>query len=336
MQASPHRARRRKMANRRLLSLIAGLAFAAAAGPSRAQADYPNSPLKIMVGFTPGGGPDITARHVAQKLSESWSQQVIVENHPGAGGTLAAAQVARAAPDGYTLLSVSSAHAAAAAIYPKLPYDTVGELAGITQTGSSKYVLVIPPSLGVKSLRELLSTAKAKPGQLNFSSAGVGSGTHFAAEIFKAMAAIDVVHVPFKGIPEALAETVAGRVQFFMAPIANSVNLVRDGRLVGLGVSSRARDALLPELPTIDEAGVAGYEQELWFGLLAPSGVPRGIMLRLNAEIGRILADSDTKARWAPIGIEPRPTAPQEFDRLVASEIALYTRIARAANITSQ
>src|SRR3989441_8517128 len=308
MPTSPPTARRRKMANRRLLSLMAGLAFAAAAGPSRAQADYPNRPVKIMVGFTPGGGPDITARHVAQKLGESWSQQVIVENRPGAGGTLAAAQVARAAPDGYTLLSVSSAHAAAAAIYPKLPYDTVGELAGITQTGSSKYVLVVPPSLGVKSLRELLDTATAKPGQFNFSSAGVGSGTHFAAEIFKAMAAIDVVHVPHKGIPEALGETVAGRVQFFMAPIANAVKLVRDGRLVGLGVSSRVRDALLPELPTIDEAGVAGYEQELWFGLLAPSGVPRGIMARLNAEIGRILADADTKARWAPIGSEPPPT----------------------------
>src|SRR5207245_1046680 len=164
-------------------------------------------------------------------------------------------------------LSVSSAHAAASAIYPKLQYDTLKDLAGITQTASSKYVLVAAPGLGLRSVRELLAAAKARPGEITFSSAGVGSGTHFAAEIFKAMAAIDVVHVPHKGIPEALGETVAGRVQFFMAPIANAVNLVRDGRLVGLGVSSRARDALLPELPTIDEAGVAGYEQELWFGL---------------------------------------------------------------------
>src|SRR6267143_1443669 len=206
MPTSPATARRRKMANTMLLSLMVGLTLAAAAGASHAQAGYPNRPVKIMVGFTPGGGPDITARHVAQKLGERWGQQVIVENRPGAGGTLAAAQVARAAPDGYTLLSVSSAHAAAAAIYPKLPYDTVGELAGITQTGSSKYMLVVPPSLGVKSVQELLNAAKAKPGQFNFSSAGVGSGTHFAAEIFKAMAAIDVVHVPFKGIPEALAD----------------------------------------------------------------------------------------------------------------------------------
>src|SRR6266850_6935392 len=246
MPASPATARRRKMANRKLLSLMLGLVFAAAAGASHAQAGYPNRPVKIMVGFTPGGGPDITARHVAQKLSERWGQQVIVENRPGAGGTLAAAQVARAAPDGYTLLSVSSAHAAAAAIYPKLPYE-MKELAGISQTGVSKYVLVVSPSLNVTSLKNLLEIAKAKPGTLNFSSAGVGSGTHFAAEILKAQAAIDVVHVPFKGIPEALSETLAGRVQFFMAPIANAVNLVRDGRVVGLGVSSRTRDALLPE-----------------------------------------------------------------------------------------
>jgi len=311
----------------------AAVLLAAAAIPAQAQSDYPSKPIRILVGFSPGGGPDITARLVAQKLGERWSQPVIVENRPGAGGTLAAAQVARSAPDGYTLLSVSSAHAAAAAIYPKLPYDGLADLAGITQTGSSKYVLVVPPSLGVKSLQELLGSAKARPGQLNFSSAGVGSGTHFAAEIFKAMAAIDVVHVPFKGIPEALAETLAGRVQFFMAPIANSVNYVKDGRLLGLGVSSLQRDALLPEVPTVHEAGVAGYHSELWFGLLTASGVPRAIVAKLNRDIVRILSEPDTRARWAPIGIEPRPSAPEDFDRMIRDELALFSRTARAANI---
>ncbi len=298
--------------------------------------DYPNRPLRIVVGFTPGGGPDITARYVAQRLQETFKQPVIVENKPGAGGTVAAGMVARAPADGYMLLSVSSAHAAAAAIYPKLSYDTLKDLAGITQSATSKYVLVVAPSLGVRSVKDLVAAAKARPGTINFSSAGIGSGTHFAAEVFKAMAAIDVVHVPFKGIPDALGETVAGRVQFFMAPIANAVNLVRDGKLVGLGVSSKGRDALLPDLPTIDEAGVPGYEQELWFGILGPAGMPRAVMTRLNAEIGRILADADTKTRWAPIGIEPRPTTPQDFDRLIARDVALYTRIARAANITSE
>jgi tripartite-type tricarboxylate transporter receptor subunit TctC len=288
------------------------------------------------VGFTPGGGPDITARHLAQKLTESWGQQVIVENRPGAGGTLAAAMVARAAPDGYTLLSVSSAHAAAAAIYPKLAYDTRKDLAGITQTGTSKYVLVAAPSLGFKNLKDLLAAARSRPGQLNFSSAGVGSGTHFAAEIFKAKAAIDVVHVPFKGIPEALSEALTGRVQFFMAPIANSVSHVRDGRLAGLGVSSLKRDALLPEVPTVDEAGVPGYESQLWFGILTASAVPRLIVTRLNRELTRILSQADTRSRWLPIGIEPRPTTPEEFDRLVRDEIALFTNIARAANIRAE
>ena len=323
---------RRKRASQRVLVatalLLSGFAFA--------QDEYPNRPLRIVVGFTPGGGPDITARHIAQRLGETFKQPVIVENKPGAGGTVAAALVARSPADGYTLLSVSSAHAAAAALYPKLPYDTLKDLAGVTQSATSKYVLVVPPSLGMRSVKDLVAAAKSKPGTINFSSAGVGSGTHFAAEVFKAMAAIDVVHVPFKGIPDALGETVAGRVQFFMAPIANGVNLVRDGKLVGLGVSSKSRDALLPGVPTIDESGVPGYEQELWFGILGPAGIPRPIMAKLNAEIGRVLSDPETQKRWAPIGIEPRPTTPQQFDQIIAAETALYTRIARAANITSE
>ncbi|HUQ74276.1 MAG TPA: tripartite tricarboxylate transporter substrate-binding protein, partial [Burkholderiales bacterium] len=184
------------MASQKVL-VIAGLVLSGlACAPTRAEAqdDYPNRPLRIVVGFTPGGGPDITARHIAGRLSERLKQQVLVENRPGAGGTVAAAQVARAAPDGYTLLSVSSAHAAAAAIYPKLTYDTLKDLSAVTLTGSSKYVLVVAPSLGVKTVGELIAAAKARPGQINFSSAGVGSGTHFAAEILKSMAAIDVVH----------------------------------------------------------------------------------------------------------------------------------------------
>jgi len=312
-----------------LLALLAGArAFA--------QQDYPSRPIHILVGFTPGGGPDITARWIAQKLGEAWKQQVLVENRPGAGGTVAAGMVARAAPDGYTLLSVSSAHAVAPAIYPKLPYETFKDLAGITETASSSYVLVVAPSLGIKSLRELIAAAKAKPGQLNFASAGVGSGTHFAGEMLKAMAGIDVVHVPFKGIPESLTETVTGRVQFFMAPMANGVNLVREGKLTGLAVSSSKRDILLPDLPTIAEAGVPGYESILWFGLLTSSAVPRPIVNKLNAEITRILRSSDTYERFAPIGMTPRPMSPEDFDALIRSDVAVFSRIAREANIKAE
>jgi tripartite-type tricarboxylate transporter receptor subunit TctC len=317
-----------------LPALIALVLLLACAVPVSSQ-DYPSRPLRIVVGFTPGGGPDITARHIAQRLAEPLKQQVVVENRPGAGGTLAAALVARSAPDGYTLLSVSSAHAAAAAIYAKLPYET-RDLAGVIQTGSSKYVLVVPPSLKVNSVQQLLAEAKANPGRINFSSAGVGSGTHFAAEIFKALAQVDVVHIPFKGIPEALTEVMTGRVQFFMAPIANSVAQVKDGRLVGLGVSSLIRDPLLPELPTISEAGLPGYQSELWFGLLAPAATPPAIVARLNDEIARILRDADTRGRWAPIGISPRPSTPQEFDRLIGDEVALFSKIARAAAIKAE
>jgi len=319
--------------------VLQSVALATAASGAFAQqvrdaaADYPTKPIHIVVGFTPGGGPDITARYVAQKLTDSLKQQVIVDNRPGAGGTIAANLVARSNPDGYTLLSVSSAHAVAPAIYAKLPYDTLKDFAGITETASSSYVLVTAPSPGMRSVAQLLASAKARPGQLNFASAGVGSGTHFAAEIFKAMAGIDVVHVPFKGIPEPLAEAMTGRVQFFMAPIANAVNLVRDGKLAALAVSSSKRQALLPDVPTIAEAGVPGYESILWFGLLTSSGVPRAIVAKLNREIVRILGEPELKERWNRVGMEPRPMAPDEFDKVVRDDIAIFTRIARDANI---
>ncbi len=315
-----------------VLLVAASCAAHAQQGPDPT-ADYPKKPIRILVGFTPGGGPDITARYVAQKLTEAWKQQVIVDNRPGAGGTIAANMVARAAPDGYTLLSVSSAHAVAAAIYSKLPYDTFKDFAGITETARSSYVLVVAPSLGIRSVGELLAAARAKPGQLNFSSAGVGSGTHFAGEMLKAMAAIEVVHVPFKGIPESLTETMTGRVHFFMAPIANSVNLVREGKLTGLAVSSAQRDALLPDLPTLAEAGVPGYESILWFGLLTSSGVPRAVVAKLNREIVRILSEAEVRERWSKIGLQVRPGPPEAFDGVIRDDVAVFTKIARAAKI---
>jgi tripartite-type tricarboxylate transporter receptor subunit TctC len=318
------------------MNILAALALAASIPVFAQPADYPSRPIHILVGFTPGGGPDITARWIAQKLGEAWKQQVIVENRPGAGGTVAAGTVARAVPDGYTLLSVSSAHAVAAAIYPKLPYDTFKDLAGITETASSSYVLVAPPALGVRSVKDLIALAKSKPGQLNFASAGVGSGTHFAGEMFKAMAGIEVVHVPLKGIPESLTETVTGRVQFFMAPMANGVNLVREGKLAGLAVSSAKRDLLLPDVPTVSESGVAGYESILWFGLLTSSAVPRPIVNKLNAEITRILRSSETYERFAPIGMTPRPMSPEDFDAAIRNDVAVFTRIARESNIKAE
>jgi tripartite-type tricarboxylate transporter receptor subunit TctC len=315
-----------------LLSALLALAAHAQTSGDPA-ADYPSKSIRILIGFTPGGGPDITARQIAQKLGEIWKQQVLVEHRPGAGGTIAAGIVARAAPDGYTLLSVSSAHAIATAIYPKLPYDALSDLSGITQTGSSRYVLVVSPSLGIGSVKDLVAAARARPGQIYFSSAGVGSGTHFAAEIFRSMAGIEAVHVPFKGIPEGLGEVMAGRIHFTVLPIANVLNQVKAGKLVGLGVSSAERDALLPDVPTAEEAGVPGYRVEAWYGLLTSAAVPRPIVAKLNREITAIVSDPELKSRWAAIGIEPRPTTPEGFDRLIRDEIGVLTKVARAANI---
>jgi tripartite-type tricarboxylate transporter receptor subunit TctC len=319
-----------------MLSVGLCVLFASSAHAASTAADtavFPNKPIRIVVGFTPGGGPDITARLVAQKLTESWKQQVVVDNRPGAGGTIAANTVANANPDGYTLLSVSSAHAVAPAIYTRLPYDTRNDLSGITATATSKYLLVVSPALGIKTVKDLLALAKSKPGQLNFSSAGVGSGSHFTAELFRSMAGVQVVHVPFKGIPEALTETMSGRVQFFMSPIANAVNLVKEGKLVALGVTSPARDPLVPEVPTIAEAGVPGFESELWFGLLTSSKTPRARIAQLNREITRILREPEVKRRWAPLGLEPIPSTPEQFDQRIASEIDVFTKLARVGNI---
>lgn len=326
----------------KLLQVITAVAIAIlpaaahAAQKGAPEGEYPTKPIRILVGFTPGGGPDITARYLAQKLIEEFKQQVVVDNRPGAGGTIAANLTATANPDGYTLLSVSSAHAVAPAIYDKLPYDARRDLAGISLSAVSKYVLVAAPGVGFKSLKDLLAAARAKPGQLNFSSAGTGSGTHFAGELLKSMAKIDVVHIPFKGIPEALTESMTGRVQFFMSPIANAVGMVREGKLVGLGVSSLKRDALLPNVPTIAEAGVPGYDSILWFGMLTSARTPRPLINMLNREITRILGDAEVRKRWAPIGLEPSPTTPAEFDRIIAADIATFTRLARTGNIKAQ
>jgi len=298
--------------------------------------DYPVKPIRIVVGFTPGGGPDITARYVAQKLTERWQHQVIVDNRPGAGGTIAATLAAQANPDGYTLLSVSSAHTVAPAIYAKLPYDTRKDLAGITGTATSKYVLVVAPTQPYRNVKDLVAAAKAKPGALNFSSAGVGSGTHFAGELFKSLAKVDVVHVPFKGIPEALTETMSGRVQFFMSPIANAVNLVKDGKVTALGVSSPRRDPLLPDVPTVIEGGVPGFEAELWFGLLTSTRVPKPLLARLNQEIVAILREPEVKQRWAPLGLEPIPSTPERFDQRIAEDMKLYAELAKAGNIKAE
>jgi tripartite-type tricarboxylate transporter receptor subunit TctC len=295
--------------------------------------DYPARPVRLVIGFSAGSGVDVSARVIAQKLNEDWKHPVVADNRAGAGGTIASGIVAKAAPDGHTLICVSASHVIAPSLYAKLPYDTLRDFTGITTTVSLPNVLVVAPSLGVKSAKELVALARAKPGQLLFSSGGVGSGTHFAAELFKSLAAIDVGHVPFKGIPEALTETMTGRVQFTMSPMSSVLPQVKAGKIVALGVAPAKRSAALPQVPTLAEAGITGYSWDTWFGLLAPAGTPRAIVKKLHADVTRILVLPDVSERWNAMGAEPLPIAPEAFDRYIAGQVALVAKLAKAAGI---
>ncbi len=295
--------------------------------------NFPNKPIRIVVGFTPGSTPDISTRLISQKLAESLKQQVVVDNRPGAAGIIAAQITARANPDGYTLLSVSASHASTPATHGKLPYDTLKDFAGITMTLSAPSLLVVSPSLGVKSVKELIALAKAKPGQLNFSSAGIGSTTHFAAELFKSMAGIDVAHIPYKGVTEAVTEIITGRVQFLISALPNTITMVKEGKLIALGVSSVQRLPAIPDIPTIAESGLPSYRWDGWYGLLAPAKTARPVIAQLNKEITRVLSSPELAQRWSVLGANPAPTTPEEFDKVIATHVALVTKLARAANI---
>jgi tripartite-type tricarboxylate transporter receptor subunit TctC len=307
----------------------------AAAPKDEPAATYPNRPVRVIVPFTPGGQPDIFARMVGEKLTQSLGQQIVVDNRPGAGGMTGSKTVAEATPDGYTLLSISSAHAIAPAVR-KLPYDTLRDFSGISMLYNAAYLLVVPPALPVKTTQELVALAKAKPGQLNFASAGVGSGTHFAAEMFKYAAKIDIVHVAYKGIPEAMTDTMANRVQIFMAPLASSSGLVKEGKLRALGASSPARVPVAPDIPTIAEAGYPGFRWDSWGGMFAPSKTPRAIVTRLNRDVVSILNQPDIQKRMRALGAEPAPTTPAEFDKHVAREVAIVLKLAKAAGLEPQ
>jgi len=311
---------------------VAVLLAVAAAPPAMAQ-EYPAKPVRLVIGFSAGSGVDVSARVIAQKLNEHWKHPVVADNRAGAGGTIAAGIVAKASPDGYTLICVSASHVIAPSLYAKLPYDTLKDFTGITTTVSLPNVLVVAPSLGVKSVKELVARARSKPGQLLFSSGGVGSGTHFAGELFKSLAAIDVGHVPFKGIPEALTEAMTGRVQFTMSPMSSVLPQAKAGKIIALAVAPAKRSAALPEVPTLAEAGIAGYSWDTWFGLLAPAKTPRGIVKRLHADVTRVLVLPDVQERWNAMGAEPLPIAPEAFDRYIAGQVALIAKLAKAAGI---
>jgi len=314
------------------LTLVA-LSVSPALGADAA-AGFPGRPIRIIVPYQPGGLPDIAARLIGPRLVDAWKQPVIVDNRAGAGGIIGTELVAQAAPDGYTLLMSSPAHATLPAIYAKLPFDVLKDFSGITITSSGAYLLAVTPSLGTKTVKDLIALAKSRPGQLNFSSAGIGTGTHFAAELFNDLAGVKAVHVAYKGIPDALTDTIAGRVQFFFPPLASAAGFVKEGKLLGLAVTQRVTG--YEYIPTLEESGVAGYTWQAWAGLLAPAKTPRAIVSKLNAEVSRALTLPEVKQRMVALGADAAPMTAAEFDKMLAAQVALATRLARKAGMKAQ
>src|SRR5688500_11558820 len=312
-----------------------GIVLAVFAGGVLAQ-NWPTKPVRLIIAFTPGSSTDIIGRAVAAKLSEIWGQPVVVENRAGAGGSVGSAAVLREAADGYTLLANSSAHVANPSIYAKLPYDTLKDFSNLTPLAGGPNVLIVSPQAGWKNLGDFLAAAKAKPGGLNFSSAGIGSGTHFNLEKLKLMAGIDVTHVPYKGTPEAIGDTIAGRVCCYWAPINAALPHVGGGKALALAVSSAQRSSLLPNVPTVAEAGVPGFDYTLWVGLWGQAAMPAELVNKINADVRKALNSPDLKERLTKLGTLPMDMSPQQFSEFVRKEIDDTAKVMKAAGIKPQ
>ena len=301
--------------------------------------EYPTKPVRVIEPFGAGGGVDVIARAVSQKLSEMWGQPVTVENHPGAGSTTAPALVAKSPADGYTLLVSSSAHAYSAAFLKTLPYDPLKDFIPVAPLTSQPYVLVAGKSAGITTVSELVAAAKAKPGELKFGSPGVGTGSHLGVEKFNLEAGIKAVHVPAEpgdGIADTIAKTIAGRTAYMMAPIPLALADIREGRLRALGVSTKRRSSLLPDVPTIAEAGIAGFDYPIWYGVWVPAGTPTAVVDKLAKDIARALAAPDLRDWLTKHGADPMSMTQPEFARFVLSERESAARIIKIAGIKPQ
>jgi tripartite-type tricarboxylate transporter receptor subunit TctC len=320
----------------RVLTIAVAATLIATISSSAIAQDYPSRPIRMIVPLTAGSGADIAGRIIGKYLNEAWQQPVIVENRPGAGGQIGTQAVVKAEADGYTLLVQSASHAANSAIYKNLPYDPLKDLVDVALLGVTPYVMVTAPNGPYKSLKALIDAAKASPGSIPFASAGVGSSTHLAAEHVVDLASIKMLHVPYRGSPEAIQDTIAGRTAFYMAPINTAVGLVQEGRLAALGVSTRRRADVLPVVPPIAEQRLPGYNVSLWFGMWAPAGTPPAVVQKLNGQVAAILQNADVREQFGKLGITPLPMKPQEFAEHVRSEIAVYQRIVKQAAIPLQ
>ncbi|MSQ73060.1 MAG: tripartite tricarboxylate transporter substrate binding protein [Betaproteobacteria bacterium] len=322
--------------NRQMLAAMALIAIAVASLPSARAQPYPNRPLRLVVPFTPGGSNDILARILGQKMSESLGQPVIIDNRPGAAGTIGVDSVVKSAPDGYTLiigsLSTMAIHVSA---YPRRAFDPVKNLAPITQVATGPLVLAVNSSLPVRSVKELIEYAKPRPGQLNFSTSGKGSVLHLGVELLKLMAKVDLVHVPYKGGGQAVNALVANEVQLHLNDLAPLLPFVKSGAVRALAVTSGQRSLLVPDLPTIAES-VPGYDATSWYGIFGPGELPRDIVTKLNAEIAKLLHSPDIKERFNGLGIEPVSSSPEEFAKYIRAEIDKWAIVVKASGAEAE
>ena len=299
--------------------------------PAYAQGQaYPSRPIRVVVPFAPGGAVDIVARMVSLRVGEALHQTVVVDNRAGAGGTLGTDIVAKARPDGYTLLIGSMGVAVNAVLYPKLPYDTLKDLAPITMLAEQPNIIVVHPSVPAKSVRDLIALAKAKPGQIAYGSGGVGSNSHFATVLFLMMANIEMLHVPYKGLGPAITELVGGQVQMAVSNVSTALPHVKSGKLRMLAVTTKKRFPLFSELPTVSESGVPGYESSGWYALWAPAGTPREIVAKLNSDVTRILTSAAMKEQLGVQGLEAIPTSPDTFEKQLRVEIDKWGKVVKA------
>ena len=313
---------------RTIAALFASITFTAVA------ADYPTKPVRIVVPIGAGSSMDIVCRVLAQKLTEAWNQTVIVDNRAGAGGNFGADLVAKSAADGYNILFASSSFSIAPSFYKKLSYDALRDFDAVTQLSSRNNVLTVVPSSPVTSVKELIALAKAKPGQLSFGSGGgTGSSDQMVGELFKLMAGVDIVHVPYKSGPQAMNDLIGGQISIYMGGIPVQLPMIKAGKVKALGTSGLKRSPQLPDVPTIAEAGVPGYEVDVWYGLFAPHGTPRPIIDKIAAESIRIMQAPDMRERWSAVGVEPAGTRPKEFDAKFRDEIAKWTKVVTTAKL---
>jgi tripartite-type tricarboxylate transporter receptor subunit TctC len=299
-----------------------------------AQGTYPNKPIRVIVPFAAGSTTDIIARAISDKMSQSMGQALVIDNRGGASGTIGQQAVATAAPDGYTIMIHSSSHTVSPSTFAKLPFDTVNDFAGVTPISSTPNVLVMSPSKNIKTLQELLTAARTKPGGMNFASAGQGSATHLNAEKFKLAAKIEATNIPFKGSSEAVTEVIAGRVDYYFSPIAPVIGQIRSGQLVPLAVGSSKRASALPQVPTTAEAGVPGSEFNFWIGMMVPGKTPKDIVNRLNEEVVKALANPEVKERLATLGADAWTMRPDQFDAYIRDEIKSNAVLVKAAGLS--